>query len=415
LHGRLLAGARVSWLVVAGLSLGLAAAGFVVGFRRPELIGPRVVRQALTQAGIPVRVALAIGLVLPMLAFALTGVFLFWRKSNDWMAMLVALMLVTVGAFMTRSVWALERAYPQLRVPVRFVLLTAPLVLVLLCCLFPDGRFVPSWARLLAAVAVPVFASLPDLPTALLGLPDTPVGIPGWRWLLMVLAISALLGGGIVAQTHRYRHVSSLVQQQQTKWVIFTMGALLLAILLAIVIPSTFTSTANSWFAWTLLGTIPLALLVPVSFANAILRHHLYEIDRIINRTLVYGLLTATLGLGYAGVVLVLGQLFGGVGAEPPSGAVAGATLAMAAVFQPARRRIQQVVDRRFNRRHYDAAKTIEAFAARLREQIDLDTLSAELLAVVNQTMEPASASLWLRPSRDRSVGPRTARLRAWQ
>jgi hypothetical protein len=130
----------------------------------------------------------------------------------------------------------------------------------------------------------------------------------------------------------------------------------------------------------------------------AILRYRLYDIDRLINRTLVYGLLTALLGGVYAGTVLVLGQLFGGVAGNTPSWAVAGATLAVAALFQPARRRIQQAVDQRFNRRRYDMAKTVEAFSARLRDQVDLDTLSAELLAVVDQTVQPARASLWLRP-----------------
>ena len=131
----------------------------------------------------------------------------------------------------------------------------------------------------------------------------------------------------------------------------------------------------------------------------AILKHRLYDIDRLINRTLVYGLLTALLGGVYASLVLALGQLFGGIGTETPSWAVAGATLTVAALFQPARRRIQQVVDRRFNRRKYNAAMTIELFSARLRDQIDLDTLSAELLALVDQTMQPTAASIWLHPS----------------
>jgi uncharacterized membrane protein YbhN (UPF0104 family) len=138
---------------------------------------------------------------------------------------------------------------------------------------------------------------------------------------------------------------------------------------------------------------------IPVAVGVAILRYRLYDIDRLISRALVYAILTVVLGLSYGGLVLALGQLFGRVGERIPSWAVASATLAVAALFQPARRRIQQVVDRRFNRRKYDAAKTIEAFSARLRNQIDLDTLARELHAVVDQTMQPTTASLWLRPS----------------
>jgi hypothetical protein len=131
----------------------------------------------------------------------------------------------------------------------------------------------------------------------------------------------------------------------------------------------------------------------------AVLRYRLFDVDRIISRTVAYGLLTVLLGGGYAMVVLGLGQLLG----RDSSLVVAAATLAVAALFQPARRRIQASVDRRFNRRRHDAATTIEAFSGRLREQIDLDTLAAELLAVADQTMQPASASLWLRPPTDRT------------
>jgi hypothetical protein len=126
-------------------------------------------------------------------------------------------------------------------------------------------------------------------------------------------------------------------------------------------------------------------------------RYRLYDIDRIINRTLVYGLLTAALGLCYAAGSLLF-VLVAGAGTDPPSWLVAAATLAAAAVFQPVRRRIQAVVDRRFNRRRYHAVKTVEGFSTRLRDEVDLDTLSAEVLAVVGQTMEPTMLSLWLRP-----------------
>jgi hypothetical protein len=133
--------------------------------------------------------------------------------------------------------------------------------------------------------------------------------------------------------------------------------------------------------------------LLPLAIGAAILRYRLYDLDRIISRTLAYGLLTLLLGGGYALVVLGLGQLLG----RESSLVVAAATLAVAAVFQPARRRIQAAVDRRFNRRRHDAARLIEAFGARLRDQVDLDALHTELLAVVDQTMQPTQASLWLR------------------
>jgi hypothetical protein len=205
------------------------------------------------------------------------------------------------------------------------------------------------------------------------------------------LALSALCLASLLLRFRRSRGQ----QRQQLKW--FTYAALL---------------TTGSWAVSDLLSlyerltgpvwlivSIVTVWLVPVAIGIAILRYRLYDIDRLINRTLVYVALNFLLGAIYAGAVLLLGQLFGGMGDQPPTWAVAGATLVVAALFQPARRRIQQAVDRRFNRRRHDVAKTIEAFSSRLRDEIDLDTLAAELPTVVDHTMEPTNASLWLRPA----------------
>jgi hypothetical protein len=175
-------------------------------------------------------------------------------------------------------------------------------------------------------------------------------------------------------------------EREQLKWVAFAAGLALVA---------------NLCFQVLQLPGLGLVgvVLVPVGAAVAILRYRLYDIDRIISRTVAYGMLTALLGLVYVAGVFVFGRLLNPDGGSS-SLAVAASTLAVAALFQPARRRVQDAVDRRFNRARYDAARTVGTFSARLRDEIDLDTLSAELLAVVNQTMQPTRVSLWLRPLR---------------
>jgi hypothetical protein len=206
-------------------------------------------------------------------------------------------------------------------------------------------------------------------------------------------ALVAVLAAG-VSLLVRFRRASG-DERQQLKWLLFAVVIVLLVVPLLSVAPI---PIHPSELAVDIVVSL-LVALIPVAVGLAVLKFRLYDIDRLISRTLAYGLLTAFLGLVYAGAVLVLGEVFGGIGGQPPSWAVAGVTLAVAALFQPARRRIQQVVDRRFNRRKYNMSQTVEAFSSRLREQVDLDTLSAELLSVVDQTIQPATASLWLRPS----------------
>jgi hypothetical protein len=271
--------------------------------------------------------------------------------------------------------------------------------------LFPDGRL-PSrrwrpvaWLSGASIVMICGLGGAWSWPQRGLGLLESnQEGLENAPRLVELLVLAGLplmlLCGlaSVVALLLRFRR-SRGVERQQLKWFAFA-GTVTVAGLVLLVFPSQY-----GWLGpvSSLVG-LPLLLSMPVAAGVAILRYRLYDIDRLINRTLVYGLLTALLGGVYAAVVLLLGQLFGGIGAEPPSWLVAGATLAVAALFQPARRRIQQVVDRRFNRRRYNAARTVETFSARLRDQIDLDTLTVELLAVVDQTMQPTRASLWLRP-----------------
>jgi hypothetical protein len=290
------------------------------------------------------------------------------------------------------------------------------LVVVLLPLVFPTGRLLsPRW-RLVAwsGLAFMLLTMIgnglqPDAVTVSgLGVIQNPVGVPtAWTpWLDGLINLGALLlvpsiAGAVAAVVVRFRRARG-VERQQLKWCSYA-AALLPVPFIVGDLPQLGIDVPPMLFEVLFILVLP---LLPLSVGIAIGRYRLYEIDRIINRTLVYGLLTALLGGVYAGVVLVLGQLFGGIGGEPPSWVVAGATLAVAALFQPARRRIQAAVDRRFNRRRYDVARTIEAFSARLRDEVDLDTLCAELLAVVDQTMEPTRASLWLRPPADRSWRP---------
>jgi peptidoglycan/LPS O-acetylase OafA/YrhL len=192
---------------------------------------------------------------------------------------------------------------------------------------------------------------------------------------------------GALSLVVRFRRARG-TERQQLRWVALAAVLASLAILVVLAGMVVGNAAVLIWAAGISFAVLPLAI------GAAVARYRLYDLDRIISRTLAYGLLTVLLGGGYAAVVLGLGQLLG----RSSSLAVAGATLAVAALFQPVRRRVQQAVDRRFNRRRYDAARTIAAFSTRLREELDLDTLTGELLTVVEQTMQPTQASLWLRP-----------------
>ena len=223
-----------------------------------------------------------------------------------------------------------------------------------------------------------------------------PIGIEGATGVLDVIALVGfvLIGlsviSGLLSLVLRFRRARG-VEREQLKWVLATSGW-------AVTFFGVITPIANNVFGYyppdvVFLTTIA---LIPASVAVAMLRYHLYDIDRIINRTLVYGLLSAGLGALYAGLVVGLQEVLQSVSGGSDL-AIVVTTLVVAALFLPARRRVQVTVDRRFNRRQYDAVRTVEAFSARLRQHIELDALRYELLAVIDETMAPTSKSVWLR------------------
>jgi hypothetical protein len=207
-----------------------------------------------------------------------------------------------------------------------------------------------------------------------------------------------------LAQVYRYKRVSTLAQRQQSKWVFFgTVAALagygafqaLDLLLQSAPLASLLGNTA----------LFVLSLLIPISIAVAVLRHRRYDIDILINRTLVYGSLTAMLVSLYFGGIVVLQRVFVALTGQQSTLAVVASTLLIAALFTPLRRRIQGFIDRRFYRRKYDARKTLEAFSTKLKNETDLVALNNDLVSVVRETMQPAHVSLWLRS--DQPLGRR--------
>ena len=315
-----------------------------------------------------------------------------WHRSNDRMAMLVALMLVTLGPISVSATFPPSSPSPWL-VPNTCLIFLFTTLLVLVFLLFPSGQFVPRWMRWTLIV---VLTGL--VPTAFVAPAFPPNTLVDQLTSLVSLSEVAILA---ILQLYRYRRVSSPLQRQQTKWVVFGIavavtvpvsGSVLLLIFPALAEPgSLFPVVLN-------VVSTCMPLFIPLSFGFAMLRSRLWDIDVLINRTLVYGTLTAILALVYAGLIFALQYLLRGIINQNNDVAIVISTLAIAALFRPLRHRIQRIIDRRFYRRKYDAVKTLEAFSTTLRNEVDLNQLREHLLGVVQETMQPAHISLWLRP-----------------
>jgi hypothetical protein len=357
------------------------------------------------RAELVVLVPSAIAPVLGTLSMATVGALVVGRRPAHpvgWLLLAFGLSLSAAGVTVAYTNYGVAYAGAPAAGPVALYV-PATIVTAIACNAFillltPTGSLPsPRWRWLAWVIAatpvalllvVTVLAWSADRPAQAV---DSPLDLGAFDGGLLAAYLAAFAIGitttvmAAASLMVRFRRARG-VERQQLRWV--ALGTVLV-VLLAIVHLTAL--TLGAYALAPLAGGLNPAIL-SAAIGAAILRYRLYDLDRIISRTLAYGLLTVLLGLGYAAVVLGLGGLL----PRSSSLVVAGATLAVAAVFQPARRRIQQAVDRRFNRRRHDAAQTIEVFGTRLRDQVDLDTLTGELLAVVDQTMQPTQASLWL-------------------
>ena len=409
LHGRWLFIARAGWVALTLLVLTLNAIAIpqadalLQAVCQPGALcingwTPAEVSQ-LQQAGLSpgflaaYQIGWSVGTTLIYTALA---ALIFWRRSADRMALFCAYMLVLFGGATYTGLldFGLRTVAPAWYWLVGGLELLAQVCVPTFFLLFPSGRFVPRWTRWGVLVFVLYFVWYLFLTNAYLG------QLSG----VISLVFAALILGLVGLQVYRYRRVSIFRERQQTKWVVFGLVMALGGFALFLIIGNLFhplyllsSSVAGALIPTTV--TNGLLLFIPISIAIAILRSQLYDIDTIINKALVYGLLTALLAAVYAGLIIgleSLAGLFSRQGAQPL--VIVVSTLAIAALFQPLRHRLQQIIDRRFYRRKYDAARTLAAFSATLRSEVDLSQLSEQLVTVVQETMQPVHVSLWLRP-----------------
>lgn len=341
------------------------------------------------------------------LLFVLVGLIIFLRRANDRVALVAAYALILAPiAINSANVDTLPATWDF---PVNMIKFLGEISIILFFYVFPSGSFAPRWTRW-AFVSIVLYWLLDVFgPTSTFSsFTSILFSLAGF---IFFLAIELSV---VVAQVVRYRRVSTPRQRQQSKWVVYALalwisGAMTEILLLFVILPN-FTSLGALVYMVGNLIQVCLIALFPISIAIAILRSQLWDIDTLINRTLVYGLLTGILALVYFGSVLLFDNLAGHL-----AGRVAGqvsstpiivvSTLLIAALFQPLRRRIQFVIDRRFYRRRYDAAHTIADFSGLLRGSVDLSEVTDQLLAVVDTTMQPAHFSLWLSARDTRHAG----------
>jgi hypothetical protein len=413
LSGKWLLAARCTWLLLAASLLTNTVSGVPAYYAEQTTVcrtnlaqcafnGQPIVAtlRALHQLGVSLSMYAGISTafqVAVVLVFLAVGALIFWRKSNTWQGFLTSLFLL-IGAGIANNIPTVLITSGPLLLPYVLVLIVLAFVTVIGSALFlltfPTGHFAPRWTRILVVLWVAFFTSF-----IIRGSNNA----SHWPGVLFAAELLVTLGSTMAVQIYRYRRIYTPLQRQQTKWVVFGVAVAFLIEVTYTVIGSVVPGLSAPDSPYQLLGNFTgLAFVaIPLTVGIAILRYQLWDIDVIINRVLVYGLLTALLAALYAGLIIGLESLTGFVGgsaAQQPVALVI-STLVIAGLFLPVRRRIQSVIDRRFYRRKYDAQKMLDTFSDTLRQEVDLLQLREQVLAVVQETVQPEQVWLWLRES----------------
>jgi len=287
-------------------------------------------------------------------------------------------------------------------------------LLALLSIVFPTGRLpARRWgtvARVALGLVLAVGVAAIFMPKIPVNLPEAPTSVgvrnpvaafpelPIWQLFTpdtVIIPFVVLLAGSVVSLLVRYRRATGL-ERQQLRWIAAALGLVIAGVLAGFIISAAIPGASESGVAW--IGPIIAIPCVPIAIGIAVLRYRLYEIDRIISRTISWALSSGLIAALFAGLIVALQALLAPLTSES-SLAVAGSTLVAAAVFQPVRRRIQAAVDHRFNRRRYDAERIVDAYAAQLRGVTDLDAIEAGAVDAVARSLGPSGAGVWIRPT----------------
>ena len=402
---------RVLWLFGVGLPLALTLLSwpaYIQLLLKPcaACLMTPAMAGALQAAGLSLWQWAALNMAAPALdviAWTGVGLFVFWRQRNPG-ALLISALLVLAGPGFGGFQFDLTRYHPEWWLIGRLIQVTSTTALFGLVLVLPTGRVAPRWTvwPMLYVMALNVHNQF---------FPESPLAFGNWPMPLpIVLFFAPLLISVIVIPVYRYQRILTASERQQVKWAVLGILAFVACVAVILVFTTSCVAGADAvqsqrCNAISNAGLGLASITIPLSIGIAILRSRLWDIDVIIRRTLIYGLLTGLLAAAYFASVVVLQNIFSALTGRSQSTLVTVlSTLAIAALFIPLRARVQAVIDRRLYRRKYDAARTLAEFGASLRDEVDMESLTQHLLTVVDETMQPASVNMWLRAPERRQL-----------